>query len=417
MELLPKVIGFFLLFLFFVLFAGVFFSSVAIFFILPGKVIFKRLERRFSNRLMLNVIVSLMIPMYLFIMIWVWLLMPTGSFWLGLLYIFTVHFLLLSLTSSFIKKLPAPKIRRASGERKNQFTRKQIVLGFCLLGALLAIDALLLNSQNELLKSTSIGFYIVLCYLLIVWLFICYNPKKGEKVEDILISDDRQPILYLRTFAFEEVFFWFGNIAHADLIIRENSGKGWRLINMLKQIYPPEWIKNQINKFQPIEFEMFFKSKIKKQIGPFIALGDPTDFDSPEGAARTYYEDNNWKEYARSFIEKSKFILLQPGDSQNLRWELEVIRQSGLMTKLFIPTPPAIPLLPRWIMNVLNFLFGNPRLNWSKFNSDLSSLGYIPFENETGMNGMLITFSADGNAIILGTNLKTPIDYLRLLPT
>ncbi|HEY4962907.1 MAG TPA: hypothetical protein VII29_18780, partial [Terriglobales bacterium] len=46
-----------------------------------------------------------------------------------------------------------------------------------------------------------------------------------------------------------------------------------------------------------IPFEAYLGGAFRERIGPFIALGNPEDYLPPEGANRTYVDDEGWYEY------------------------------------------------------------------------------------------------------------------------
>lgn len=94
------------------------------------------------------------------------------------------------------------------------------------------------------------------------------------------------------------------------------------------------------------------------QYGPLVAIGDPRD-DLPDlGAYRDYVDDAAWQERVRAYIGSAKFIVMIPGNSRWIRWELSQILGGDFLHKTILVFPPGEPLAEK-----------SARLNntWSSF--------------------------------------------------
>src|SRR5262249_48354787 len=129
------------------------------------------------------------------------------------------------------------------------------------------------------------------------------------------------PVLYLRPFDREDERF---------------ALLSW---NESQQLGIP--IRSLNNWAHPATLEEYFAQEIKRSVGPFIALGDPYDYIPPGGAERAYFDDDRWQDVSSAPAQQSRFMLMRPSHSDNLRLELQLIRDLGLLGKLFILTSPA----------------------------------------------------------------------------
>jgi hypothetical protein len=139
---------------------------------------------------------------------------------------------------------------------------------------------------------------------------------------------------------------------------------------------------------------------IGSALGPFVALGDPYDYLPPVGAARTYVPDDNWQEHFKRQCTQCAKILVVPGVSGNLAWELSWIAAWSLRHKLFILTPH-------------HSLKEKGSQYWDMFaaicNNSGIQLGVYPGP------GAVVGFRADGVPWVLGRDASTPEAYVALV--
>jgi hypothetical protein len=76
--------------------------------------------------------------------------------------------------------------------------------------------------------------------------------------------------------------------------------------------------------------------------GPLIAIGRPGETLPTLGAARDYYSDADWKAAVQAWMDKAQFIVLIPGLTPGLGWELDEIEKRGYLGKMMILMPPAV---------------------------------------------------------------------------
>jgi hypothetical protein len=164
-------------------------------------------------------------------------------------------------------------------------------------------------------------------------------------------------------------------------------------------------------------FDGFLRQEVESAIGPFVALGSPEDCAPPrEGATRLYAADSEWMKRLAILAQRATCILMEVGDSKNLRWELAYLRREGLQEKLFILTRPGLPggadKIRRAILDYLNPKLKSRKIGWSEFADDLSRLGYdLDGDADPGL-GSILTFDSNGKAVLLATQAVNPADFV-----
>jgi hypothetical protein len=103
-------------------------------------------------------------------------------------------------------------------------------------------------------------------------------------------NDPRAPVLYLRSFADDEV------VAEANIV------RGFIQLST--------------------EEEQF--AKVLNRIGPFLAIGDPRETLPDLGATRLYVSDHDWKRNVEELLAKARLVVLRLSATESLLWELQV---------------------------------------------------------------------------------------------
>ncbi len=309
--------------------------------------------------------------------------------------------LLLSLAISTLAMLALPvRSARAFGARSVGFP---LVTGG---RSLIAIAALI--SLGAVIGTIGYGWKISLAVraLILAWGFLVplglywlrlARRLKEPSVSEIIATDGRAPVLYLRPFNQESQFFVIGR--------KERYG-GWA-----KSLHA-RW--SQENQNIGITCEEYLADALNESIGPFLALGSPEDYVPPDGATRTYASDIGWKDRFRELAQRAICILVEVGRSGNLRWEFEQLRSDGLAQKLFVIIPPKRQPRTRlaWaFFELLWRLKGLKTVSWAEIAAELRKMGYDLGSVDPGPGGV-IGFDRQGNGVIVATGADLPADFV-----
>ncbi|HEV3040935.1 MAG TPA: hypothetical protein VHA33_24420 [Candidatus Angelobacter sp.] len=151
----------------------------------------------------------------------------------------------------------------------------------------------------------------VVVFLLATYLIDLGRSLRRLRAVDVLASDRRPPVLYLRSF--------------------KADARG-----------QPQAVPGALPTFLVQLSRKSFEEKLARtldSIGPFIAIGDPKESVPPSGAARLYLSNEEWQERVTELLDRAGFIVIQAGDSEGLVWELDTILKKCDPTKLLIALP------------------------------------------------------------------------------
>lgn len=92
--------------------------------------------------------------------------------------------------------------------------------------------------------------------------------------------------------------------------------------------------------------DQFLGPGLRTSFGEIIALGSPLDQLPPgvwpgRATPKLYESDDSWQDRVSALASTVRVILLHPGATSALQWELTKLRELGLHTKLFAAMPPA----------------------------------------------------------------------------
>jgi len=160
-----------------------------------------------------------------------------------------------------------------------------------------------------------------------------------------------------------------------------------------------------------IPFDAYLKPTIERCIGPFLALGNPRDYFTPAGALRAYFKDETWMEEFRELAQHAACFLVGAGESSNLRWELQYLRQANLHDRLVIVAGhPTYARGSVWI-GLAARMAGTPLATWPAFAATLKEAGYqVPADQPEF--GTVIGFDADGRAHVLTSDADLPEEFV-----
>ena len=129
-----------------------------------------------------------------------------------------------------------------------------------------------------------------------------------------------------------------------------------------------------------------------------------------------YLADDTWRTQLAQLAEGAKVILLEPGRTHSLRWELDYISTHGLQTRLFIMTPPYRRRWWWWRMatRVFDVLNGWHAVDWGEFAAELRTAG-LEVSSEDPGHGAVISCRADHSSIVLARALTTPTQFVDVI--
>jgi hypothetical protein len=193
----------------------------------------------------------------------------------------------------------------------------------------------------------------------------------------------------------------------------------------------------------------FLGDVIAEQIGPLIALGNPTDRIAPDGAERHYYEDDEWQSAVERLATEAPCIVAATSASPNTAWELRRVLELGLERRLYLLSPPfrqpAEPtelalakggrirgllgitrratiswLAQDWDGLSRELSFGQlpsamspaGQATWDEFVSTLVACGYSVDIADPGA-GAVVGFETGGTAVLLERGASSPLEFVR----
>lgn len=150
-------------------------------------------------------------------------------------------------------------------------------------------------------------------------------------------ADRRQPILFLRPFADDARISLQpgGTIAMFAGLRGSRHGifhAGWEdstgtvdIVNTLLAASPVRLIRMVFDCDVATSEETLVR--FFEQHGPVNAIGKPGENLTTPGARRKYVSDASWQEHVLQMLSESQAIVIQPGRSEGVLWELKHIRQ------------------------------------------------------------------------------------------
>ncbi len=121
----------------------------------------------------------------------------------------------------------------------------------------------------------------------------------SASVETILADETRPPVLFLRSFL--------------------DDGKTEAVSGFEQAILAFSAVRRP-------SYEQHL-ARVVESVGPLVAIGRP-DEPLPElGAARLYVSDAHWRDVVTDLLGRAGLVLFQVGETPNLRWELDQVKQ------------------------------------------------------------------------------------------
>jgi hypothetical protein len=126
-------------------------------------------------------------------------------------------------------------------------------------------------------------------------------------------ADPRPPVLFLRSFRDDAV-----------TLLPPKAGFAYKLFNYAER-----------NKSLD---ELLLQEGTS--LGPVVALGNPADAVPPYGAAREYFQNNDWRKMIVYLMEQAIAIVICVDDSASLWWEIKYVGEHHYLSKtLFLLHP------------------------------------------------------------------------------
>jgi hypothetical protein len=180
------------------------------------------------------------------------------------------------------------------------------------LGFNLVLGVFWLEGVNLEKLSNAVGFLVFTASLGLVTLGRRMRVSGAERV---LAEDVRPPLVYLRSFGDD----------------RAKIAKRW---SSRVRMSPREG------------FEKTYEQRLArtlKKIGPFVAVGDPTERLPLTGAARMYAADAAWQETVDELTARAGVVVLHAGEGDGLAWEVRHVIELDAPERVIISLPLLAP--------------------------------------------------------------------------
>lgn len=163
---------------------------------------------------------------------------------------------------------------------------------------------------------TVAGVTLALPFLMLVasWVLALARSTVRVSMQELLRTDQRRPILFLRSFRDDQVEMRPARRFIAKLLAGSSADR---------------------------KFLDHLVTEELSTLGPVVALGSVGEKYPPYGAARGYFEHGNWQDAVRTLMDQAVLIVLVLDDTPGTWWEVEQIAaQPGLLAKTIFLTHP-----------------------------------------------------------------------------
>jgi TM2 domain-containing membrane protein YozV len=128
---------------------------------------------------------------------------------------------------------------------------------------------------------------------------------------DVLFTDTRPPVIYLRSFQDD---------------VRSPVGGAFGM-----------WLK-VLMWVLPVSFEQELAA-IMNRLGPFVAVGRPGEKLPELGANRFYFRDDEWQVRVAELVRQAQLTVILCGTTANLWWEIDHVLQSATPNRVLLVIP------------------------------------------------------------------------------
>lgn len=147
----------------------------------------------------------------------------------------------------------------------------------------------------------------------VVW-FLIWTAKRlwTRSAEDVLATDRRPPVLYLRSFQLDGRGEPIGYRFSKHRLARGPLALVAKFLDAGGDLEAKVWGRT---------VETAIVNQLKK-IGPVVAIGRPRESVPELGAARIYVSDAEWKSKVLELIKRAAVVVIQPSTSSAVFWEI-----------------------------------------------------------------------------------------------
>jgi hypothetical protein len=229
------------------------------------------------------------------------------------------------------------------------------------------------------------------------------QTQSPRRVAEAMQADIRAPVLYLREFAYERQPFIAGHASEMQPYLARSHR------------WVPEFLRPEWSTEATVTVEEYLVEAIERSLGPLVALGSPEDYLQPLGAAREYAADENWQQRFAQLAAEARAVLLVPGTSNQLSWELETLLRRGYASKLFIMVG-SVTFAASSLWKI-GFLYGWKQAKWPAYHALMESVGYtIPADCPRPLS--IMGFDREGRATLISNGgAISPDAYVHAMET
>ena len=150
--------------------------------------------------------------------------------------------------------------------------------------------------------------------------FMGYRCSIGSALR-LRASDKRPPIVFLRSFREDGHGSFSMNDWRGRLLGITSLDDDWALLGPLSNANPVRIARLLMGRGGDTAEEQL--AAYVRNHGPFIAIGRPDEGLPMAGAARDYVDDASWKQRVLEWIREARLVIIQPGLTEGVRWEIE----------------------------------------------------------------------------------------------
>lgn len=273
---------------------------------------------------------------------------------------------LLALPSMFISRHSSEALASSLPQNRATSLHRVIAPASFLFSALSGLSALLLFAPLVGLPALSPrAVVLVFCgFVAFAWLktlkmglglFAQMDTGSGRLREvaglsapELLATDKRPPILYLRSFEGERRkattvgrFGYIRNPSHGFYIMARRPRASDSFPAFLRKSLAREYKMKLLDSSRSVHDEQALFVELFSDFGPYIAIGRPGEaFESMDvGAAKYYVPDEAWMTTVVELIDSSAAIVIEASESGGLSWEIQQVLSRAAPEKVLLILP------------------------------------------------------------------------------